>query len=368
MDPGERAKKIFHYVDDDVDAFVVANASEPQLDASFFYVTGYPYGLFEGSFLVAERGGKISLVTSLLEEPIARAFPNGIEIFAEPDRDRMKSRLASLVNASSTGKIALNSSELTYSKYLEIKSVSNKPKLVDASEAFESARLIKDESELALIRKACDIASRIYKNIPSMLEDGVTESSVAAKMGFEMQSAGASGVSFDSLVAFGKNSAEPHYAAGAAKLRKGQIVLCDYGAKYRRYCSDITRTLIYGTASKKQRDMYDVVRRALQLGTELCTAENTGELVHSKVASFIDSTEFKGRFIHSTGHSIGLSVHDGPGPSMRYKKKLKPGMVVTIEPGVYVPGFGGVRIEDDVLVTESKSKVLTRASRELIEV
>ncbi len=104
-----------------------------------------------------------------------------------------------------------------------------------------------------------------------MLNDGVSESSVSAKMAFGMQELGASGVSFDSIVAFGKNSAEPHYAAGAAKLRKEQFVLCDYGAKYKRYCSDITRTLVYGSASKKQREMYDIIRRALELGTELCT-------------------------------------------------------------------------------------------------
>lgn len=368
MNSEKRAKKIFENIDDGVGAFIVANGSEPHLDASFFYITGYPYGLFEGSFLVAERDGKISLVTSLLEEPIARAFPNGIEVFAEPDRGRVKSKLATIGKNNLKRQIALNSAELTYGNYLEIKSIFKRSKLIDASEAFESARLIKDENEIALIRKACDIASGIYKNIPSMLEEGVTESSVAAKMAFEMQSAGASGVSFDSIVAFGKNSAEPHYAAGNSKLKKGQIVLCDYGAKYRRYCSDITRTLFYGTASKKQREMYDVVRRALELGTELCTTENTGEFVHSRVAGLVDSTEFKGRFIHSTGHSLGLSVHDGPGLSIRYKKKLKPSMVLTVEPGVYIPGFGGVRIEDDILVTKDKPKVLTSATRELIEV
>jgi len=201
-----------------------------------------------------------------------------------------------------------------------------------------------------------------------MLAEGVTETSVAARMAFEMQDAGANSVGFDSIVAFGKNSAEPHYSPQGAKLRKGQFVLCDYGAKYKRYCSDITRTLVFGTASKKQKEMYDIIKHALELGSELCTTENTGEFVHSKVAELIDSTEYKGRFIHSTGHSLGLSVHDGPGLSMRYKKKLLPGMVLTVEPGIYVPGFGGVRIEDDVLITKGKPKILTKASREFIEV
>lgn len=368
IDPRKRAEKIFEQINDDCDTLLVANGSEPHLDASFFYITGFPYGLFENSYLVADRSGSVTLVTSQLEEPIARAFENGIEIFVERDRDQMMARLKLLEKQGTKDRIALNSSELTYSSYLAVKSVFKNSKLLDESEAFESARMIKDEDEIALIKKACDIASGIYEKIPSMLNDGVSETSVAAQMAFEMQKAGASGVSFDSIVAFGKNSAEPHYAPSASKLRKGQFVLCDYGARYRRYCSDITRTLVYGRASKKQKRMYEVVRQALELGKELCTPENTGEFVHTKVAELIDSTEYKGRFIHSTGHSLGLSVHDGPGLSKRYKKKLKPGMVLTVEPGIYLPGFGGVRIEDDILVTDDKPKVLTKATRELIEV
>lgn len=366
LDSSKRAEKIFDHMEED--AFVLANGTEPHLDASFFYVTGYSYGLFEGSYLLAERDGRISLVTSLLEEPIARTFDNGVEIYAEKDRDSIKKKLTELARKNKEIEtVGLNSQELTYSSFLEIKSIFKNCK--DESGAFETARLIKDDSEIALIKKACDIASDCYEKIPSMLTEGVSETSVSARMAFEMQNAGASSVSFDSIVAFGKNSAEPHYSpSSSVKLRKGQFVLCDYGAKFKRYASDITRTVIFGSASKKQKEMYDVVKRALELGTELCTQDNTGEFVHSKVAELIDSTEFKGRFIHSTGHSLGLSVHDGPALSPRFKKKLEPGTVVTVEPGIYLPGYGGVRIEDDVLITKGKPKILTSAKRDLIEV
>ena len=367
MDSKERAGKIFEHIQDRADTFILGNGAEPHLDASFFYVTGFPYGLFEGSYLIVEKNGNLSLVTSLLEEPIARAFANGIEIYAEQDRDKILARLKSFSGKGSNKKIALNSSELTYSSFLQIKSAFRGSKLLDESDAFESARMIKDDMEIGLIRKACKIASDIYEKIPSMLGKNVTESSVAASMAFEMQKRGASGVSFDSIVAFGKNSAEPHYSGGTSRLKGGKFVLCDYGAKYKRYCSDITRTLVYGSASKEQKEMYDVVRRALELGTELCIPENTGDFVHAKVANLIDSTKYKGKFIHSTGHSLGLSVHDGPGLSNRYKKKLRPGMVLTVEPGIYLPSLGGVRIEDDVLVTNNKPRVLTSAKREMIE-
>jgi Xaa-Pro dipeptidase len=349
------------------DAFILANGVEPHLDASFFYVTGFPYGLFEGSYLLARRDGSVSLITSPLEEPIARSHANGIDIYPETDPEAFRSRLVAL--GGETNMIALNSPELTYKSFLEIQSLLRNSKLLDANEAFESARLIKDEGEIDLIKKACDVSSKAFKRIPSFLKIGTTESIVASKLAYEMQSAGGTGLAFDSIIAFGKNSAEPHYSPGTVKLRKGQFVLCDYGTKYMRYCSDITRTLVFGKASKHQKRMYEVAKQALELGTELCTAENTGEYVNSKVTELIDSTEFKGRFIHSTGHSLGLSVHDGPGLSRRYKKKLQPGMVLTVEPGIYIPEIGGVRIEDDVVITSTgKPKVLTSAKRDLIEV
>ncbi|MHB1867852.1 MAG: M24 family metallopeptidase [Nitrososphaerales archaeon] len=373
-DSSSRVKRIFRHIVEDKKikekptVFVLANGVEPHLDSSFFYVTGFPYGLFEGSFLVAEQSGAISLITSPLEESIARAFaPKNLQIYVETEIKAIQSRLRKLVG-STTKNIGVNSPELSYSSFLQMKLVLSGSKFQDISESFESARMIKDASEIAAIQEACDIASKTFRKIPSALKEGVSESAVAAKMAYEMQSLGGSGVSFETIVGFGKNSSQPHYSAGSAKLKNGQFVLCDYGTRYHRYCSDITRTLVYGKASKKQRRMYEVVRSALELGEELCTLENTTDLVHKRVAQLIDATEFKGRFIHSTGHSLGLNVHDGPGLSFRNKRKLEPGMVMTVEPGIYVPGFGGVRIEDDVLITKGKPRVLTSATRELIEV
>ncbi|MGI0090690.1 MAG: M24 family metallopeptidase [Nitrososphaerales archaeon] len=375
VDSQERVSKIFKYVDESErmkvkpDAIILANGIEPHLDASFFYVTGFPYGLFEGSYLFAERDGNISLVTSPLEESIARGHAQkNVEVFAETETESIRSRLGSLVRGRKQLTLGLNAPELNYKSLLFIKSVFKNSRLVDSSEAFELARLIKDETEVRAIQKACDIASLTFAKIPPVLTGGTSESNVAAEIAYEMQKLGGSAVSFETIVAFGKNSAEPHYSAGSAKLKRGQFVLCDYGTKFQRYCSDITRTLVFGGGSKKHKRMYEIVREALTLGTELCTPENTGDYVNSKVTEVVNSTEYKGRFIHSTGHSLGLAVHDGIGLSKRNKETLRPGMVLTVEPGIYVPEFGGVRIEDDVLITKNKPKVLTSANRELIEV
>jgi len=370
VNSSHRVKKIYERIevaDLKPEIILLANGTEPHLDASFFYVTGFPYGLFEESYVVAKSDGSVSVLTSPLEEGIARSHADGMEVQSFSDLSETAKKLKGLVGAG-VKSIGVNSSELTFRSYSTIKSIFKSAKIIDVSDAIAAARMIKDETEVRLIQKACDIASGVYPKIQTMLKDGVSESEVAAKMAFEMQRAGGSGVSFDSIVAFGKNSAEPHYIAGQSRLRRGQFVLTDYGTKYMRYCSDITRTLVFGRATKQQRRMYEVVHEALELGKRLCTTENTGEYVNSQVTKFIDSTEFRGRFIHSTGHSLGLSVHDGAGLSRYYKKKLEPGMVLTVEPGIYIEGVGGVRIEDDVLITKARPRVLTTAKRELIEI
>lgn len=373
FDPRRRAKKVFTHIDQSdtikkkPEAVIIANSVEPHLDASFFYITGFPYGLFEGSYLICKRNEEITLITSPLEQPIALDNSKHITVYAEYDNESIRSRMKRILGSRSIT-IGLNSAELNYKSFLEIRSTLKQCRFVDVSEAFEAARMVKDAKEIELIQKACNIASRIYEKIPPMLRTGKCESDISAKMAYEMQKLGASGVSFETIVAFGRNSSQPHYSGGASKLKRGDFVLCDYGARYKRYCSDITRTMIYGTASKKQLRMYEVVSEAQKLGIELCTKENSGEYVHSKVSEFINSTEYKGRFTHGTGHSLGLAVHDGPGLSKRYKKNLQPGMIVTVEPGIYIPEIGGVRIEDDVLITKNKPRIMTSATRELIEV
>lgn len=371
VSPSRRAANIFDQIEESKsikakpDLIIIANGASV-IDSSFFYITGFQSGLFENSYLLAKKHDGVSLFTSPLEESIARSDGKDIEIYTfkewEKDKEKIKEKVGKNVKT-----IGLNFSSLSVHSLNLIKSLFKGAKIVDIGAAVASARAIKDKSEIDAITRACEIASRVYKKIPELLKDGITESEVAAEMAYEMQLMGGSGVSFPSIVAFGKNSALPHYSAGEAKLKKGEFVLLDYGTMRKRYCSDITRTLVYGRASKEQRRMYSIVKEALEIGTESCIHDYTGEEVHSKVAGFIDSTEYKGRFIHSTGHSLGLDVHDGPGLSLAVKQKLQPGMVVTIEPGIYVQSLGGVRIEDDVLITKGKPKVLTSAVRELIE-
>jgi Xaa-Pro dipeptidase len=370
FDPSRRAAKIFDEIRDDrrirtkPDVVLLANSVAPHCDNSFFYLTGFAEGLFEESYLLASKDGSVSLLTSEMEKLVAEPKAKGIAIKTRSHKDAIGSDLRKLVG-SSPKMIGLNYSELTVQSLQGIKSAFKTSKFVDVSGPLKRARLIKDETEIELIQRACDISSRVYKRISSIIDrPGITEGEVAAAMGFEAQKMGGGSVPFDTIVAFGKNSAVPHHFAGPDRLRRGDLVLLDYGAKCERYCSDVTRTLVFGRSTKTQRDMYDVVLEANELGIDSCVVSNTGEEINTKIGSFLRSRGY--RVLHGYGHSIGLSVHDGHGLDDN-PDHLKPGMVITVEPAVYLPKLGGVRIEDDILVTKGKPRVLTSASREFIE-
>ena len=299
-----------------------------------------------------------------MEKLVAEPRAKGISINTRSQKSTLSDELKKLVG-SSPKTIGLNYSELTVQSLQGIKSAFKASKFIDVSEALKRARLIKDEIEIGFIQRACDISSRVFGRIPSIIDrEGISESEVAAEMGFEAQKMGSGSVPFDTIVAFGKNSAVPHHFAGPRILRRGDFVLLDYGAKCERYCSDVTRTLVFGRSTKTQRDMYNVVHEANELGIDNCVVSNTGEGVNSKIGSFIRSKGY--RVLHGYGHSIGLSVHDGHGLDNN-PDYLRPGMVITVEPAVYLPELGGVRIEDDILITKGKPRILTSASRELIE-
>jgi Xaa-Pro dipeptidase len=238
---------------------------------------------------------------------------------------------------------------------------------VDVSQAVLNARLVKDAKELDLIQKACDIASKSFEQILSVVRPGIKEAEVAAELVYRMQRNGATGPAFRTIVGSGPNGAEPHYTAGPRKLRKGDLVVIDFGALYQMYCSDITRTVIVGGASAEQRQMYNTVRRAQKAALIKMKPGVKGKTIDAAARALIDSTKYKGRFIHGLGHSIGLAVHDGGGLYASSELVLRSNMVMTDEPGVYIPGFGGVRIEDDVLITSKGPRFMSSAPREMLE-
>ncbi|TLZ66090.1 MAG: aminopeptidase P family protein [Methanobacteriota archaeon] len=362
---GERVKRIFRNLNDGVDLIVFLNSVDPHIDMSFFYATGVTDGLFEGCAAWLTPGGDVAITTSALEEEAAKKSGLPLDVFRsrEESTKLLKKRLAG------ARKIGVNASELTYAAFQRLRKLAPRAaRFVDVSGAVMKARLVKDAQEVDLIQRACDIASRAFEETLPFIQSGVTEAEVASELVYRMQKNGATAPSFRTIVGSGPNGAEPHYTAGPRKIERGDMIVIDFGAQYHMYCSDITRTVVVGPPSAEQRRMHDTVARAQAAALAKMKPGAKGKSVDAAARFLIDRTKYKGRFIHGLGHSVGLAVHDPSGGlSPSSDLVLRPNMVLTNEPGIYVPGFGGVRIEDDVLVTKNGPRVLSTAPREFLE-
>ncbi|UCF07519.1 MAG: aminopeptidase P family protein [Thermoplasmata archaeon] len=360
------AKRIKKIMDDcdEMDALVLQNGAEPFQDMGFFYVTGLTEGLFEGCLAILYPDHSMEVISSLLEAESARKGSFDVSVFKSKSerKDIMEQKLSKFK------KIGINNDGVVYKNFLELKELLPDAEFVDVSESMKKARMTKDEDELETMRKACRIVSEVAEEIMDFMKDGVREYELAAELSYSMQKKGATGPSFDTISSFAKNTAEPHYTAGDAQLKRGDFVLMDFGAKYKRYCSDITRTYFFGEASEKQKDLYQTVAAAQRLALDMIKPGVNGKDVHQAVFDYLEGTKYKGLFTHSTGHSIGLSVHDNSALTKEVDVVLEENMVFTVEPGLYIPGYGGVRIEDDVRVTSDGVEILTTATKELMEI
>jgi len=357
----KRIKKIFENNEKKPDAIIIKNSSEPFIDDNFFYVTGLEKGLFEGCATVLFEDGKAELIVSELEAESARKANLKTHIYKNTNDfyDIIIQITKSYEN------IGLNYNGLSVSEFNKFIKIFSDATLLDVSKSFFKSRLIKDETEINLIKNACKISDIAMGKISEIIHVGVTENELAAEIEYVMMKNGADKAAFETISSFGKNSAEPHYSHGNTILKNSDFVLCDFGACFNKYNSDMTRTFIFNSTNQKQKDMYETVLEAQRIGFDFVKPGIKAKNVHQKVNNYIDGTNFKGRFIHSTGHSLGLAVHDpGGGLNANCELELKENMIFTVEPGIYIPGYGGVRIEDDVLVKKNGLEILTKYPRE----
>jgi Xaa-Pro aminopeptidase len=231
----------------------------------------------------------------------------------------------------------------------------------------ESLRMRKDAVELAQMRRAAILAGDVVQSAIGLLKPGIREFEVAAEIEYQMRKRGASGPAFETIVAFGERAALPHARPTAKRLGKNELVVLDLGAILAHYCSDITRTVYVGRAPKRIRTWYQAVLEAQ--GAAIAAAKSGAACldVDGAARQVLASYRLDNLFIHSTGHGLGLEVHEDPRVARGQKKCLEPGNVITIEPGVYSAGIGGIRIEDDIAIHADRTEVLTRAPRDLIE-
>jgi Xaa-Pro aminopeptidase len=365
----DRVLRLFQRLDPAPDAIVLANSVDPHLDRSFFYVFDVPSGLFEGSIAIAHPDGKVEVVSSLLEEESARQAAKHdpdvtVHVMKDSaDRDKI---LQKAVRSDAT--VGLNYSELTHEWFLRMERALPKAKWVDASAAVRKTRQIKDPTEIDRLRRAGAIGTTVAEKIPGLLRKGMTEQALAAEIEYAMSLEGASSPSFSTIVGFGPDSAEPHFSPGERVLESGMSIVCDFGAYYRRYASDITRSFHFGRRDEEMKRVHDTVFEAQAAALKVLRPGAIAKDVHGAAQAVIDASPWKGRFTHGLGHSIGLAVHDGFAMNPNIDDVIEAGMTITIEPGIYLTGHGGVRIEDDVVVTAHGYEFLTKAPREYLEV
>ncbi len=240
--------------------------------------------------------------------------------------------------------------------------------LKDAPSSVERFRMVKDEDELNRIRAAVNLGARLFGRTLEVLRPGVKESEVAAEMEFAARKAGAEAMSFETIIASGARSALPHGRASEQTIQPGGFVVCDFGVILAGYCSDQTRTVWVGEVTAETREAYEAVREAQQAAIEAVRPGATVGEVDEAARKVLRKAGLGKQFTHSTGHGVGLEIHEAPRVASGQTEVLKPGMVITIEPGVYFPGKWGVRIEDMVAVTASGREVLTPTSKDFLAV
>lgn len=241
-----------------------------------------------------------------------------------------------------------------------IKDLPKQPELVPLENVMTNIRKVKDDNEIDLIRKSVGIAEEAFEAIRDEIKVGQSENYLAGLLGFELRSRGASGSSFPIIVAAGPNSSLPHYRPAETLIQRDQPLLIDWGALYKGYCSDLTRTLMIGRVQPKIKEIYKVVYESQLAAIKFLRPGVTTQQADRVARDVIDRAGYKDFFGHGLGHGIGREIHELP--SLRKsggEEELRPGMIVTVEPGIYIPGVGGVRIEDDVLITHSGCEVLS---------
>lgn len=253
-------------------------------------------------------------------------------------------------------RLAFDGETTSYKNYVHLETRLKNLRLVSFDNPVQKIRSVKDPDEISLMTEAAQLGVQGYHLVKDLLHDAVSEMELAAELEIFWKRKGGQGVAFEPIIAFGENSAIPHHRAGETRLKSGMTVLIDIGVKWKKYHSDMTRTLFWGEPPAVMRKIYDIVQEAQLRALELCKSGTLLGDLDAAARDYIASKGYRENFLHSLGHGVGLEIHEWP--LIRKKEPfqylpLEAGMVVTIEPGIYLPGIGGVRIEDTVVITSN---------------
>lgn len=272
----------------------------------------------------------------------------------------------SLAQAAQVQALGFDGDWYSFTEYSILQQQALNMKLVNLN--LSAIRMVKDSSELALLEKAAWIADTAFNKLLCDIKPGCTERALAARLEYYMRELGSEKVSFDTIAASGVRGALPHGMASDKVVEAGELLTFDFGAVYKGYHSDITRTVMVGMATGWQKEVYNIVEEAQRRGVKAAKIGMTGKELDALVRQVITDCGYGEYFVHGLGHGVGLEIHEMPNINKRGTTVLENGMIFTIEPGIYIPGKGGVRIEDTVVLTEAGARPLNTVRKQLMEI
>ena len=329
--------------------------------SNMFYISGYTG---EGSLFLC--CAQQAVITDFRYTEQAERQTGGYEIHMT-DRDRPEESIADQLRKKlGVDTIFYEDSSLTVRHFAKLRDAMPGVEWKSAGGAAEQMREVKDEAELALIRKACEITGDAYERTLPKIREGMTEKEISLMLEHDMRVLGADAVAFTPIVAAGVNGSLPHAVASDYRIRHGDMITMDFGAKLGGYCADMTRTIALGEPGEELKKIYGIVQEAQRRAQDAVAAGKDCRAMDALARDYIDSRGYEGRFGHGLGHSLGIDIHENPRLSTGAIGVLKENQVMTVEPGIYLPGIGGVRIENTVVITRDGCRSLTSPARDMI--
>ncbi len=348
----------------ELDAFIV---SQPHNRS---YMSGWLSDDEEGAGILLVSQQVQIILTSTLYQEVAEREAEGWQVIVPVSRE-FAPAIATLAQEQGWKKIGFESTNVTYAFYEKIRKAGENIFTLHPFERsiIDSLRQVKHADELELLKRAIAITDETFAHICQWIQPGMTEREVQWEITRYMVALGADGPSFESIVASGPNGSMPHAVPGDRRIQRGELITIDMGARYKGYCADMTRTICLGEPSEpRMREVYEAVLNAMKTCEAGLHAGIAGQAADALARNALDMAGLAEYYVHSTGHGVGLQVHESPGLSPRSPEDavLPAGSVVTVEPGVYIPGWSGVRVEDCVLVKENGCEVLTQSPTDLV--
>ncbi len=330
------------------DGFLITN------EANILYFAGFP----GAACLLFSKDGENFLYVYGVNYEQAKAEGEGFNVELIKRDENLIAKVAAKVKDSGLKKLAFDT--LTSRDYRHLaKELHGKSKITFQNNLVWMLRRVKDDEELALMRKAGELTCQGMKAAYEFIKPGIKEYQVAAEIEYSMRINGSWGTAFDTIVASGPRSAFPHGGCTEREIREGDLVVVDIGASYRYYRSDMTRTFTAGKPSEKQKKIYEIVKTAQEKAFNSIRSGVKAKKIDAEAREIIDEAGYSENFVHSLGHGVGLEIHEPPTLSQQSKDKLELGNVITVEPGIYIVGFGGIRVEDTAIVQKKGAEKLT---------